>query len=96
MSTAGRKGRWLGSLVVGAMDLLLDDQSQVRFPAATASTGMGDRLWTDKPIRYFTKPPRPTQPPTLRGTEMSTGQSVVMLCGWRVAEVKAGWLIPCG
>jgi len=25
------------------------------------------------------------------GGEMSTGQSAVMLCGWRV---KAGWLIP--
>jgi len=29
---------------------------------------MGDRLRTGKPPRYFTKPPRPTQPPTLRGT----------------------------
>jgi len=28
---------------------------------------MGDGL-TDKPPQYFTKPPRPTQPPTLRGT----------------------------
>ena len=42
--------------------------SRVRFPAAAASTGMGDRLRTDKPPRYFTKPPRPTQPPTLSGT----------------------------
>jgi len=31
-----------------------------------------------------------TQPPTLSWTEMSTGQSGVMLCGW---GVKAGWLI---
>jgi len=36
--------------------------------------------------------PRPTQPPTLSGREMSTGQRAVMLCGWRV---KVGWLIPC-
>jgi len=37
--------------------------SQVRFPAAAASTGMGDHLRTGKPPRYFTKPPKPTQPP---------------------------------
>jgi len=29
---------------------------------------MGDRLWADKPPKYFTKPARPTQPPTLTGT----------------------------
>jgi len=28
---------------------------------------MGDCL-ADKPPQYFTKPPRPTQPPTLSGT----------------------------
>jgi len=28
---------------------------------------------------------------TVNAQEMSTGQSVVMLCGW---GVKAGWLIP--
>ena len=42
--------------------------SRVRFPAASASTEMGDRLGTGKPPRCFTKPPRPTQPPTLSGT----------------------------
>jgi len=31
--------------------------------------------------------PRPTQPTSLSGQEMSTSQSAVMLCGWRV---KAG------
>jgi len=31
------------------------------------STGMGDRLEMGKPPQYFTKPPRPTQPPTLGG-----------------------------
>jgi len=39
--------------------------SRARFPTAA---GMGDRLWTDKPPQYFTKPARPTQPPTLSGT----------------------------
>jgi len=34
------------------------------------------------PPQYFTKPPRPTQPPTSAGWEMSTSQSVVMLCSW--------------
>ena len=29
---------------------------------------MGDRLWADKLPQYFTKPARPTQPPTLSGT----------------------------
>jgi len=32
--------------------------------------GMGDRLWADKPPHWFTKPARPTQPPTLSGWEM--------------------------
>jgi len=56
------------------------------------NTGMGDRLRTGKPPRYFTKPYKPTQLPTLGRTGNEyTGQSAVMLCGW---EVKAGWLIP--
>jgi len=29
---------------------------------------MGDHLWADKLPQYFTKPSRPTQPPTLIGT----------------------------
>jgi len=29
---------------------------------------MGERLRTGKPPQYFTQPPRPTQPPTLRWT----------------------------
>ena len=37
------------------------------------------------------QPPRPTQPPTISGREMSTGQSAVILCGW---EVRRAWLIP--
>jgi len=61
------------------------------FPPAMASTGMGDHLWVGKPPRYFLKPPRPSQPPTLSGMGMNTGQSVAMLWGW---GVKAGWLFP--
>jgi len=38
-------------------------------PAATASTGMGDRLRTGKPSPYFIKSARPTQPSTISGTE---------------------------
>jgi len=41
---------------------------RVRFPAATASTGMGDRLRLGKLPRYFTMPHRSAQPPTLCGT----------------------------
>jgi len=52
---------------------------------------MGDRLRAGKPPQYFTEPPRSTQPPTLSGREMSTGQSVAMLCGW---GVKARRLFP--
>jgi len=37
------------------------------------------------------QPPRPTQPSTLVGWEMSTKQSAIMLYRW---EVKTGWLIP--
>jgi len=53
----------------------------------------GPRYWNGwpssagKPPHHFTKPPRPTQLPTLSGREMSTSESAVTLCGW---EVKAG------
>jgi len=52
---------------------------------------MGDRLRAAKPPQHFTKPLKPTQPPTLSGREMSrlTGQSAAMLCGWGVS-LKAG------
>jgi len=33
-----------------------------------ASTTMGDHHWECKPPQYFTKPPRPMQPPNLSGT----------------------------
>jgi len=39
----------------------------VQSPAAATHTGIGDRLRAGKPPQYFTKSPRPTQPPTLSG-----------------------------
>jgi len=48
---------------------------------------MGDRLRGDKPPQYFTKPARPTQPPTSVGQEMNISQSEVTFCG---PGVKAG------
>ena len=75
--------------MIRALELGLD--VRVRFPADAASNGMVDRLRMSKPTRYFTKPPRPTQPPTLRGTGNSAGPVAVMIFDW---GVKAGWLIP--
>jgi len=54
------------------------------------STGMGDHLQTGKPPQYFTKPPRPTQPPTPVEWEMSTNQCSEAL--WQ----RQVWLIPLG
>jgi len=68
--------RWLGS--VGWL---------VTRNLMVTSTEMGDRLRAGKPPRYFTIPPRPTQPLPSAGREMSTSQSTVTLCGW---GVKAG------
>jgi len=50
--------------------------SRVRFPAAAASTGMGDRLRVGKPFQY----PGQLSLLLLPGWERSTGQSAVMLC----------------
>jgi len=70
---------WLGSLVVRALDSRLHGRdSRVRFQAVAASTGMGDRLGAGKPPKYFTKPSRPTQPPTLSGT----GNEYQSKCGY--------------
>jgi len=70
-----------------ALDSRLDG-----FRAAPASTVIDDRLRTDKPPRYFTKPPRPTQPPTFSGTRSEyrpkCDDAAIMLCGW--GAVKAG------
>jgi len=41
----------------------------VQFPAAATNTGIVEHLRMYKPPQYFTTPPRPTQPPTLSGTE---------------------------
>jgi len=58
---------WLGSLVFMSVGLTAQCL-QVRFPADATNTAIGDRLWLGKPPQYFTKPPRPTQSPTLSGT----------------------------
>jgi len=58
----GFRLKWLGSLVVSALDSRLDSRRDY-------STGMGDCLLAGKPPQYFTKPPRPTQPPTPSGRE---------------------------
>jgi len=79
-----REGHWLS-------DLRLDGREFDSRPPRPGSTGMGDRLRTRKPPRCFIKPPRQTQPPTLyAGREMSTGRSVVMLCGWGVKAIFCG------
>jgi len=61
--------------------------SRVQFLAAAVNAG-----WvTGKPSQYFTEPHRPTQPPTLRGTENEYRPKCddALWLG-----VKAGWLIP--
>jgi len=55
-------------------------RSWVRFPAVAAKTGICNRLRAEKPSQYFAEPLRPTQPPTLIGTEMRTGHSAVTIC----------------
>ena len=52
---------------------------------------MGDRLLAGKPPQYFTKTPRPTQPPTFSGTRNEYQLKRGEHCG---QGVKAGWLIP--
>jgi len=51
--------------------------------------GMDDRLRVDIPSRYVTSHPGQLSHLPSVGREMSTGQSAVMRCGWRV---KSGWL----
>jgi len=87
---------WLGSLQggfssrFGAIELATR-WSRVRFPAAAASTGMGER-WPPsggKPPQYFTEPepPRPTQPPTLSGT----GNECRPKCGRDALRLGTAW-----
>ena len=65
------------------VDVVYDSRrSLVQFPAAATNTGMGDGLRVGKPPQYYTKLPRPTQPPTLSGTEDECqSQSASTLCG---------------
>jgi len=53
----------------GYRDGLATRRSWVQFPAVTTNTKTDDRLRACKPPQYFTKPLRPTQLPTLSGTE---------------------------
>ena len=55
-----KKNRWLGSLVVRVLDLRLEGHDSR--PPLPAKSGIG------KPPQHFTKPTKPTQPPTLSGT----------------------------
>jgi len=54
-------------------------------------TGMDDRFRAGIPYRCVTSHPGQLSLIPSVGREMTTGQNVVMRCGWRV---KAGWLIP--
>jgi len=90
--------RWLGTLVVRASDLRLSDREFDRRPPLYQSVGtacMGDRFWAGIPPRCVTTNQPGSHPGRLSlllsvGREMSTGQSAVILYGWRS---KAGWLI---
>ena len=58
------------------------------------NTGMGDRLSAGEPPQYFTKPPRPTQPPTLS----ATGNEYQPKCGDALrlrVKGRYGPIIPC-
>jgi len=68
--------RWLGSLVIRVWDSRLDGcEFDSRLPWLVL--GWGDHLWVCKLPQYFTKPPRPTQPPTLS----RTGNEYQPTCG---------------
>jgi len=76
--------RWLGSLVVRASDWRLNGREFNHRPPhyRSAGTEMCDRLQAGKPSRCATSHPGQLILLPLVGWEMSTGQSVVMLCGW--------------
>ena len=58
------------------------------------STGMGDRLWVDKPPCFVASHSGQLSLLPSAKWKVSTGQSVVMLCGW---GVKAGMVYyTCG
>jgi len=59
---------------------------------------MGYRLLTGKSPRYFTRPPRPTQPPTLSMTGNEYGDAVLLGSVGRMAHSiryvnKRGWQV---
>jgi len=62
------------------------------------NSGMGDRLQARKPRQYFTKPPRPTQLPTLGGMGNKYwpkyGDAVRLRSKARMAHSICGW--TCG
>ena len=80
--------------------LLATRRSRVRLPAAVASTGTSDRLRTGKLPRYFTKPLKPTQPPSLRETgngyqnQPQCGDALQLGSKSRMAHSKNS-VIPC-
>jgi len=82
--SAVRFRRWFGVEVTA-----LGVPTKLLYTAGPLNTGMGDRLWTERPPRYiqYNQPPKPTQHPTVSGRKMGSGQSAVTLCGW---GVKAG------
>ena len=54
---------------------------------------MGDRLTAGKPLQYFTKPPRQTQPPPILS---GTGKEYRPKCGHALRLGRKGtvWFIP--
>jgi len=59
--------------------------------AAATTAGMGHRLRADKPLQYFTKPPRPTQPPALSEAGNEYQPKCGDICGWGLRQL---WFIP--
>ena len=59
----------------------------LHYRCLVSSTGMCGRLWTGKPLQYVTSHPGQLSLLPSVGREVSTSQSVVILC---ILEVKAG------
>jgi len=56
--------------------------NEVTLCRARSHSGMGDRLRTDERPRYVNNHQGQLSLLPSTGREMSTGQNVVMLCGW--------------
>ena len=73
-------GTWQGTEISSKWDwsmrLLVDDGRDLDYRSQRRYWVTG-RLRAYKPPQYFTQRPRPTRPPTLSGTGMSTGQCAV-------------------